>query len=55
MIFVVVMVKTVLVLIDTIQKVSSTSTDNLATEVNGRIVNLHFANDGSATWVVSGM
>jgi hypothetical protein len=55
MIFVVFVVMTVLVLIDTIQKVSSTSTDDLATEVNGRIVSLQFANDGSATWVVSGM
>jgi hypothetical protein len=55
MIFIAFMVMTELVLIDAIQKVSSTTIDDLATEVNGRIVSLQFANDGSATWVVSGM
>ena len=49
------MAMTLLVLIDTIQKVSSTSTDDLATEVDGCMMSLQFANDGSATWVVSGM
>jgi hypothetical protein len=54
MLFIVFMVLTVLVLIDTIQKISSTTIDDPATEVHGRIVSLQFANDGSATWVVSG-
>jgi hypothetical protein len=54
MLFIVFTVLTVLVLIDTIQKISSTTTDDPATKVNGRIVSLQFANDGSATWVVSG-
>jgi hypothetical protein len=54
MLFIVFMVLTVLVLIDTIQKISSTTIDDPATEVHGRVVSLQFANDGSATWVISG-
>ena len=54
MLFIVFMVLTVLVLSDTIQIISSTTIDDPATGVNGRIVSLQFANDGSATWVVSG-
>jgi hypothetical protein len=53
-IFVVFVELTGLVLIDIIQKVSSTSTDDLATEANGRIVSLQFENDGSASWLISG-
>ena len=39
---------------ETIKKVFPTAIDDLATRVNGRIVSLQFADDGSASWLVSG-
>jgi hypothetical protein len=40
--------------IETIHKVFPTAIEDLATRVNGRVVSLQFADDGSASWLVSG-